>query len=64
MSPKSNLVSLAIGRWSQTHVSDINRAPMHEEGYFKWIVVREGDTWMIRRSTFGEKNGPFSTNNG
>jgi uncharacterized protein (TIGR02246 family) len=54
----------AIGRWSQTHVSDINRAPMYEEGYFTWIIVREGDTWKIRRSTFGEKSDPFSTNDG
>jgi uncharacterized protein (TIGR02246 family) len=53
-----------IGRWSQTHVSDINRAPMYEEGYFTWIIVREGDYWKIRRSTFGEKNDPFSTSDG
>jgi uncharacterized protein (TIGR02246 family) len=54
----------AIGRWSQTHVSDINRAPMYEEGYFTWIIVREGDSWKIRRSTFSEKSDPFSTSDG
>jgi ketosteroid isomerase-like protein len=54
----------AIGRWSQTHVSDINHAPMHEEGYFTWIIVREGDSWKIRKSIFSEKSDPFSTNDG
>jgi hypothetical protein len=54
----------AIGRWSQTHVSDINNAPMHEEGYFTWIIVREGDSWKIRKSAFSEKSGLFSTNDG
>jgi uncharacterized protein (TIGR02246 family) len=54
----------AIGRWSQTHVSDINHAPMHEEGYFTWIIVREADSWKIRKSTFSEKSDPFSTSDG
>ena len=42
----------------------INHSPMYEEGYFTWIVVREGDSWKIRRSTFSEKSDPFSTSDG
>jgi hypothetical protein len=44
----------AIGRWSDTYQADSGRA--NNEGYLKWIIVREGDIWKIRRSTFSESN--------
>jgi len=27
-------------------------APSNRAGSFEWIMVREGDTWKIRRGTF------------
>jgi uncharacterized protein (TIGR02246 family) len=39
------------GRWSHT-TYPTGSAPNSREGSFTWIMVREGDTWKIRRSTF------------
>jgi hypothetical protein len=36
--------------------------PSNSEGYFTWIIVREGDTWKIRKSTFSESQGPSTAN--
>ena len=52
------------GRWNESHRSDINGAPRYDEGYFTWTIVREGDAWKIRKSTFSETSDPFSTNDG
>ena len=39
------------GRWSHTD-PPAGSAPSNREGSFTWIMVREGDTWKIRRATF------------
>ena len=39
------------GRWSHTD-TPTGGAPSNRVGSFTWIMVREGDTWKIRRSTF------------
>ena len=39
------------GRWSHTD-TPTGSAPSNRVGSFTWIMVREGDTWKIRRSTF------------
>ena len=55
-------IRLALALWNESHRSDINGAPRYDEGYFTWTIVREGDAWKIRKSTFSETSDPFSTN--
>jgi hypothetical protein len=42
-----------LGKWSDTF-QETSGAPAYHEGYYSCIVVREGDTWKIRRDTFTE----------
>jgi uncharacterized protein (TIGR02246 family) len=49
----------ANGRWSDTGHDE--PYPTSHEGHFTWILVREGDTWKIHRSTFSDSN-IYSTN--
>jgi len=52
----------ATGRWSESHVSDIGNVRGSNAGYVTLVIVREGNTWKIRKSTFSENHDPFSTN--
>jgi uncharacterized protein (TIGR02246 family) len=49
----------AIGRWSDTAHDE--PYPSSHDGHFTWILVREGDTWKIHRSTFSDSTS-YSTN--
>jgi uncharacterized protein (TIGR02246 family) len=42
-----------LGKWSDTF-QETSGAPTYHEGYYSCLVVREGDTWKIRRDTFTE----------
>jgi uncharacterized protein (TIGR02246 family) len=48
------------GKWSQTF-QDENGVRGNDEGYYSWILVREGDTWKIRKDTVSFYN-PWGTN--
>jgi len=48
------------GRWSHT-TYETGGAASNRVGSFAWIMVREGDTWKIRRGTFWD-NTSQSTN--
>jgi ketosteroid isomerase-like protein len=52
----------ATGRWSGSASARDTDFPSNSEGYFTWIIVREGDTWKIRKSTFSESQGPSTAN--
>jgi uncharacterized protein (TIGR02246 family) len=47
------------GRWSVIY-NDYGNFTNHG-GYYSWIIVREGDTWKIRRDSTTESN-PWSVN--
>jgi len=47
----------ATGRCSDSP-QDAHGVRRNNEGYYSWIIVREGDTWKIRRSTLSETNWP------
>jgi uncharacterized protein (TIGR02246 family) len=51
----------AIGTWSDT-IRDTNGSPRNDEGHYRWVLVREGDTWKIRRDTSSSSN--FNAING
>jgi uncharacterized protein (TIGR02246 family) len=52
----------ATGRWSGSASARDTDFPSNIEGYFHWIIVREGDTWKIRKSNFSESQGPSTAN--
>jgi uncharacterized protein (TIGR02246 family) len=39
------------GTWSDTF-EDASSGTLNAEGTFSWILIHEGDTWRIRKSTF------------
>jgi len=45
----------AYGTWSCTYQERSNY-PTYQEGHFVWVMVREGDTWKVRRDTSSESN--------
>jgi uncharacterized protein (TIGR02246 family) len=51
----------STGTWSGVFV---NHSGGHDNdgGYYSWIVVREGDTWKIRRNIAHGAGNPFGTN--
>jgi ketosteroid isomerase-like protein len=49
----------STGRWSATY--DDWGTPTSHAGYYSWTIVREGDTWKIRRESISESN-PWSVN--
>ena len=51
----------STGTWSGVFV---NHSGGHDNdgGYYSWVVVREGDTWKIRRNTAHGAGNPFGTN--
>jgi len=46
----------AIGKWSCAF-HDTDGRDKHIDGHYSWILVREGDTWKIRRDTYDEGTG-------
>jgi uncharacterized protein (TIGR02246 family) len=42
-----------FGRWSYTFKEDVGR-PRSDNGYYRWVLVREGDSWKIHRETITE----------
>jgi uncharacterized protein (TIGR02246 family) len=43
----------SFGRWSYTFKEDVG-GPRSDNGYYRWVLVREGDTWKIRKETITE----------
>jgi uncharacterized protein (TIGR02246 family) len=41
----------SLGRWSDIF-KGIEGGTTSFEGHYSWVIVREGDTWKIRRSTY------------
>jgi uncharacterized protein (TIGR02246 family) len=41
----------SLGRWSDMFKGTEGGATSFE-GHYSWVIVREGDTWKIRKSTF------------
>ena len=52
----------ATGRRSGSASARDTDFPSNNEGYYHWIIVREGDTWKIRKSSFSESQGPSTAN--
>jgi uncharacterized protein (TIGR02246 family) len=46
----------ANGKWSCAF-HDTDDRDKHIDGHYSWVLVREGDTWKIRRDTGDEGNG-------
>lgn len=45
----------AFGTWSSAF-QDTNGAPRKDGGHYRWLLVREGDTWKIRTNTNRSSN--------
>jgi uncharacterized protein (TIGR02246 family) len=45
----------ATGTWSDTF-EEPSTGTIHAEGTYSWVLVREGDTWRIRESTYDITN--------
>jgi uncharacterized protein (TIGR02246 family) len=45
----------AFGTWTSAF-QDTNGAPKKDRGHYRWLVVREGDTWKIRTNTNRSSN--------
>jgi uncharacterized protein (TIGR02246 family) len=43
----------SFGRWSYTFKED-NGGPRNDNGYYRWVLVREGDAWKIHSETITE----------
>jgi ketosteroid isomerase-like protein len=50
----------SIGRWSEVF-QDADGHVKNDEGHYSSVLVREGDTWKIRRDAASESN-PHATN--
>ena len=46
----------AIGKWSCAF-HDTDGRDKHIDGHYSWVLVREGDSWKIRRDTADEGTG-------
>ena len=46
----------STGRWSCVH-KNWSGAPGTADGYYSWVIVREGDTWKIRKNTASGSGG-------
>jgi uncharacterized protein (TIGR02246 family) len=46
----------STGRWSCVHKS-WSGTPGNADGHYSWVIVREGDTWKIRRNTASGSGG-------
>jgi uncharacterized protein (TIGR02246 family) len=46
----------SFGTWSDIF-RDTSNSPRSDDGHYSWVIVREGDTWKIRRSTFTRTAG-------
>jgi uncharacterized protein (TIGR02246 family) len=45
----------ATGTWSDTF-EEPSTGTIHAEGTYSWVLLREGDTWRIRESTYDITN--------
>src|SRR5271165_4786792 len=52
----------AYGTWRRTY-QETTSAPRDDEGHFVWVLVRDGDTWKIRRDTASESTSTPQTEN-
>jgi uncharacterized protein (TIGR02246 family) len=54
----------STGTWS----ADLDRLSgpqrRHADGYCSWVIVRDGDTWKIRRDSASGGNNPYGTHYG
>jgi uncharacterized protein (TIGR02246 family) len=46
----------ATGKWSCAF-HDTDGRDKHIDGHYSWVLVREGDSWKIRKDTVDEGNG-------
>jgi uncharacterized protein (TIGR02246 family) len=46
----------STGRWSCVH-KNWSGAPGNADGHYSWVIVREGDTWKIRKNTASGSGG-------
>jgi hypothetical protein len=51
----------STGRWSCVF-KNWEGADDDDGGYYSWVVVRDGDSWKIRRSNASGVGNPASTN--
>jgi len=51
----------AIGKWSCVF-QNTTGGPGNDGGHCSWVIVREGDTWKIRRHSESGTGSSFSTN--
>jgi uncharacterized protein (TIGR02246 family) len=53
------------GQYSCVYTREGDRIhPCNGEGYYSWVIVREGDTWKIRKDSASGSANPFSGNYG
>jgi uncharacterized protein (TIGR02246 family) len=53
----------STGTWSSVFYRDADHGHQcNGDGYCSWVIVREGDTWKIRRDTASGAANPFSVN--
>jgi uncharacterized protein (TIGR02246 family) len=45
----------SLGRWSDIFKGTMGGTQSFE-GHYSWVIVREGDTWKIRKSTYSDYN--------
>src|ERR1700722_16827583 len=46
----------STGRWRCVH-KNWSGAPGNADGHYSWVIVREGDTWKIRKNTASGSGG-------
>jgi uncharacterized protein (TIGR02246 family) len=53
----------STGTWSSVFYRDADRGHQcNGDGYCSWVIVREGDTWKIRRDNASGGANPFGVN--
>jgi uncharacterized protein (TIGR02246 family) len=53
----------STGTWSSVFSRDTDRGHQcNGDGYCSWVIVREGDTWKIRRDNASGGANPFGVN--
>ena len=52
----------STGTWSSVFDRLGGNQRRHAAGYCSWVIVRDGDTWKIRRDSASGGASPFSTN--
>jgi len=49
----------STGTWSCNYQG--NGTVSSDSGHYRWVIVREGDTWKIRKDIMSGTGNPFST---